>query len=156
MKITLARALKYKGRVIERMRKLEQDIHSYNSMLAGAQREVDPAVALKERLELEDHLLNLKLVMDKANEPIKFRILAMQELKGRITFLQQISTTHGKVDARRTMYGQEGEMIYEAAIRKAEVDELMNVARNTIDNIQEEVDKFNNTATIEIDVLPLK
>lgn len=156
MKITLARALKYKNRVVERMRKLESDIHSYNSVLAGAEREVDPSAALKERLELEAYLVQLKLALDEANNPIKKLICAMQELKGRIKFLQQINVTHGKIDARRNMYGQEGEMVYGAAIRKSEVDELMSDARNYIDTMQEEVDKFNNTATIEIDVLPLK
>lgn len=155
-KITLARALKYKNRVVERMRKLEGDVQTNNSILAGSERDIDPVVALKERLSLEKHLVYLKLQLDATNAPIKILIAGLQELKGRIGFLTRINTSHGKVDARRTMFGQEGEILYEAVIRKNELDKMVSEAQEEIDTTQEQIDQFNNKTLIEVEMFPLK
>lgn len=155
-KITLARALKYKNRVVERMRKLENDVVTTNSVLQGSERDFDPKAVVAERLALERHLVELKLTLDAANKPIKEAIAKLQELKGRLAFLARINTTHGKVDARRNLYGEQGEMFYEAAIRKAELDNLIVAAQEEIDGLQERIDQYNNTTTIDFEVMPLK
>ena len=155
MKVTLARALKYKNRVVERMRKLEGDIAAHNSVLEGAERDLDPKAALDERIALQNHLIQLKLKLDAANAPIKDAIATSQELKGWIAFLQRINTSHGKVDARRTMYGEQGEINYQAAIRKVDVDKMVSAAQQEIDALQERMDQFNNITTIEVEILSL-
>jgi uncharacterized coiled-coil protein SlyX len=155
MKITISRALKYKNRVVERMRKLEEDIRSGNAVIEGGSRDLDVRVAFQARMQLESHLVALKGILDKANEPIKGMIAQMQELKGRIQFLSTIPTTHGVQDARRTMYGETGSITYTAEIRKAELDSLVSAARQEIDTAQDNIDKFNGANTIEIDMLPL-
>jgi hypothetical protein len=148
--ITLSRALKYKNRVIEKMRKIETDIQANNSILEGAERNYDPNVLLEERLILESHLVDLKLKIDAANAPIKESIIRMQELKSRLTFLQSIGTAHGKQQSHRNLYGDEGEVVYQAVIRKNRVDKMISDINRLIDGLQEEIDRHNNTQTIDI------
>jgi len=151
--ITLARALKYKNRVIERLRKTEDDIRQFNSILEGGEREYDVQDLFKERLSLEAHLVDLKLRIDAANAPIKEAIVKMQELKGRLVFLQSVPTTHGKQQKHRNLYGDEGEVVYSAMVRKADIDEAISEVNTELDDLQEFVDKHNNTQSIDTPVL---
>lgn len=156
MAVTLARLLKYKNRVIERMRKLERDIQTGNSILKGGERDTNIRASLEERLALEQHLVELKLRLEDVNAPIKSAIHQLQELKGRITFFQTISTIHGVQDSRRTMYGEQGSVEYEAEIRKSEIDGWVSAVQEEIDSLQERIDQFNNTTKVDWKMLPLK
>ena len=153
---TLARLLKYKNRVIERMRKLERDIQVGNSVLSGGERDIDIRWAIEERLLLENHLIELKLALDKANEPIKSAILCMQELKARITFYQSISTNHGMQTPAGFGYGEQGILEYDAIIRKNELDAWILDVNDKIDAIQEKIDQFNNTNKIDWTILTFR
>ena len=150
--ITLARALKYKNRVVERIRKVEDDIRANNSILVGGEREYNVEELFKERLGLEAHLVDLKMRIDSANAPIKESIVQMQGLKGRLVFLQSVPTTHGKQHSHR-MYGDEGEVVYEATARKVEIDSWITGINKQLDDLQEFVDKHNNTQVIEMSVI---
>ena len=156
MAVTLARLLKYKNRVVERLRKLERDIQTGNVILKGGERDINIRTALEGRLALEKHLIELKLTLEHANTPIKPAIHRLQELKGRITFFQSINTTHGVQDSRRTMYGEQGSVEYEADIRKTDVDSWVTAVQEEIDALQEQIDQFNNTTKIDWQMLPLK
>lgn len=151
--ITLARALKYKNRVIERMRKVEDDMRANNSILEGGEREYDPRKLLEERLMLEEHLLDLKMRLDEANAPVKEAIVRMQELKARLAFLQSIPTGHGKQQRHRNLYGQEGEVVFEAVVRKPDIDKMVVDVNRELDELQESLDKHNNIQSIEVTVL---
>ena len=155
-KITISRTLKYKNRVVERMRKLEGDIRNGNSVIEGAVRDINVKATLEERLALEAHLVALKGLLDKANEPIKGLIAKMQELKGRIKFLESIPSIHGVQDARRTMYGEQGSVTYNAEIRKSDFDAMISAAREEIDTIQDNIDSYNGANHIQVNMVPLK
>jgi hypothetical protein len=155
-KIYISRALKYKNRIVERMHKLENDIRNGNAIIEGAVRDIDVRATLNERMKIEAHLVALKGLIDKANEPIKEMIVKMQELKGRIAFLTSIPSTHGIQDSRKTMFGEQGSVTYQAEIRKFELDNMVSEAQEEIDAIQEKVDQFNGANTIELILLPLK
>ena len=70
-KITLARALKYKNRVAQRLQKLRDDVQRFNSVIAENDREIDVVATLEEIVKLENHLVELKLKLDQATTPIK-------------------------------------------------------------------------------------
>lgn len=156
MKITLARALKYQNRVRQYLVKVETDVRSFNSIVEGAEREVDVAARMEQRAQLERHLIELKLKMDAANEEIKQDLIRNQELKARVTFLRDIPTQHG-LQIRHARYGLEPEKVtYDAVIRKQDVDKMVADAEQELDEIQERLDHHNNVTTIDIDVLPLR
>jgi hypothetical protein len=151
MAITLARALKYKNRLAEQIRKVEQNVCTFNSMIAGGEREIDCNGSMEEREGLVTNLVDLKLKIDAANEPIKARIFTLQELKGKIAFLSRIPTQHGKTVSQ--FYREEADITYEAVIRKKEIDDLTKVLEREVDTIQEQLDQHNNVTTIDVEVL---
>lgn len=149
MTISLAKALKYQKRVAERIGKISQNITSNNSILEGNERETDIDAALKERLRLVNHLVELKVRKNRANADIQEDIFRLAELKGEITFLNDISTTHGKSPDRWA----EEDAKYVAHLRKADVDKAVLALEAEVDRIQDKLDKHNHNKTIEIDVI---
>ena len=155
MKISLARALKHKNRVIAKMRKIEADIQQNNSVLVEAQPEIVIKEVMEKRAFLEEHLVQLKLAIDVANESIKRHIYRLQEIKARIVFLTSISTQHGPSLSSNRWGGDEAVHDYKAVLRKNEIDQMIAAAEADIDAMQEEVDHHNNITAIEIDVVNL-
>lgn len=147
MKMTLARALRYKKRVIENIRKLETDIQSANSIVEGEMPDTDVTLALKQRDGWVKHLVSLKLSLQKATEPIQRLVFELAETKSEIAMLQRINTTHGTVKAR---YGGEPSLKYEATIRKNDRDKLVKGLQDRIDQYQTKIDAHNATVEIEV------
>lgn len=149
-KMTLSRALRYKKRVLERLRSAESDVQSYNSVVDGAEREVDVNKKLAERGALVQHLIELKLALQDATRPIMPLVFELAETKSEISFWQRISTVHGKV---RSHYRDEAETSYNALIRKPQVDEKVKELQERIDALQTKIDAHNADTTIEITVV---
>ncbi len=149
-KITLSRALRYKKRVLERLRSAESDVQTYNSLAAGAVREVDVMEKIKEREKIVLHLLDLKIAMQDATRPIMPLVFQLSETKSEIAFWQRIPTVHGKV---RAHYRDEAETEYWAIIRKNEVDEKVCKLQDRIDALQTRIDAHNASTSIEISVI---
>lgn len=146
-KMTLARGLRYKKRVVESIRQLEQTISEQNSRVAGEEQEADVRLALKQRAEWVKHLLALKLALQDATRPIQVAILELAETKSEIAFLQRMNVTHGMVASR---FRDESSIRYEAIIRKGERDKLVRELQDRIDLLQTSIDSFNATNFIEI------
>lgn len=146
MKMTLARALRYKKRVVETIRKFESDIQEANTIVEGQERDTDIKLALKQRAAWVKHLVALKLSLQKATEPIQRLVFELAECKAEISFYQRISTEHGTVKDR---YGG-APMKYESEIRKAERDKLVKELQDKIDQYQTKIDAHNATVEIEV------
>jgi hypothetical protein len=146
-KMTLSRALRYKKRVIEKIRKFESDVQESNCKVEGEARDVDPAICLKQRAIWVNHLVDLKLAIQEATRPIQRLILELAEAKANIGFLQRIPTTHG---SQRPRYRDEASVKYEAVIRKSQVDSSVASQQDVIDNLQTKIDLHNAETVIEI------
>lgn len=146
-KMTLARALRYKKRVVETIRTLETDIQSYNSVLDGTEPEVDVRKALAARAIWVQHLTDLKLRLQEATRPIQRSIFELAEAKAEITLLQRLNTNHGKVP---NQWGEEKPQTYFAVVRKAEKDQAIVDLQTQIDQLQTSIDAFNAATTIEV------
>lgn len=146
MKLTLARALRYKKRVVESIKKLETDIQQCNSIVEGEERETDITLALRQRSAWVKHLIALKLSLQNATGPIQKLVFELAEAKSEIAFYQRLSTENGMVKSR---YG-EPSLKYEAKIRKGERDKIVKELQDQIDRLQTKIDAHN--ATVEIDV----
>lgn len=146
MKMTLARALRHKKRVVENIRKLESDIQEVNSVVEGQERDTDVRLALKQRAALVKHLVALKMTLQEATKPIQKLIFELAEFKAEIAFYQRLGTEHGTVKDR---YGGPS-MKYEAEIRKSERDKLVKELQGWIDQYQTKIDAHNATVEIEV------
>lgn len=146
MKMTLARALRYKKRVVESIRKFENDIQASNCIVEGEERDSDIRLSLKQRSVWVEHLIGLKLALQKATQPIQRLILELAEAKSEIAFYQRLSTEHGTVKDR---YGGTA-MKYESEIRKKERDKVVKELQDRIDQLQTKIDAHNATTDIEV------
>ena len=61
MQVTLARALKLKKRIIERIEKYEEDITLSNRIIVGNIRDIDVNETMRLKKNLKDILINLKV-----------------------------------------------------------------------------------------------
>lgn len=145
MELTLGRALRYKKRVVETLRRVEADINTNNCKAAGEEREVDVRQLLGSRTLWIQHLVGLKLAIQRASMPIQQMIFELAEAKAEIVFLERLPVNHGK---QRATYREESETVYEAIIRKAERDQKTLALQRQIDQLQTAIDDFNAKTSI--------
>jgi hypothetical protein len=146
--MTLSRALRYKKRVIESIRSLEEDIKDNNSVVEGTERETDVRTMIKNRAAWVTHLVNLKLEIQQATQPIQDLVLQLAEAKSEIAFVSHIDTTQGVQKDRWA--GASVETRMNAVIRKAEKDEWVKRLQLLIDSLQTQIDDHNAKTVIGI------
>jgi hypothetical protein len=151
VEVTLARALKLKNRLAGRLAKLDNTFENYNSVPAGADR-LDIKALYAERGQLVAQLIELKVAINAANQPVQRTIYELGELKSLVALLTRTSTKHGKV-----VEGYHGnEIEYVAQFRKADVDREVRRLEVRIDRLQEQLDAFNHRTTISLDAALLR
>lgn len=148
--VSLSKVLKYKKRVESAIARVSNDIQSHNVVSHAAdkepEREVDIRHLQNDRKRLVDHLVWIKILLMKANQPIYKDIFQLAEIKGTITFLGHIQTECGPI-----LYGgDEFPRCQTSEIRKAEVDEQIAKLEMEIDQIQDRLDEFNGITKIDI------
>tara|TARA_Y100000034_G_scaffold117749_1_gene157567 strand:+ start:16962 stop:17423 length:462 start_codon:yes stop_codon:yes gene_type:complete len=144
-KMTIAKALRYKKRVVSRISKLEADIVANNSVVEGGEREINVSAALAQRGDTVSHLITVKLAISSASAPIQRMILECAESKSQIAFLSRVPVQHGLQSDR----WQEQTTTYEAELRKAERDAKVLELEDRIDELQSQIDSFNNANHVE-------
>ncbi len=151
MEMTLAKALKHKNRVAQKMSRISEDIQAHNSILAVNDSEVDVTALDIMRLQLLEHLVALKTAIHRASDKVRDKIFMLAELKGSIGFYRSINTQHGKREAHR--FGGGDEFVeYKAVMRKESIDRIVVELESKIDAIQDELDEFNVSMKINIDI----
>jgi hypothetical protein len=146
VEITLARALKLKNRLAGRLAKLDADFENYNSLPAGTDRP-DLKILYAERNRLVAQLIELKVALNVANQPMQRTIFELGEAKSLVALLTKTSTKHGKV-----VEGYHGtEIEYTAQFRKGDIDREVRRLEVVIDRVQEQLDAFNYRTVIGID-----
>ena len=162
MKISLAKALQYKKRVVGEVARVQQLVNSNNSLTVQQRESSD--VNIKETVDkyffLRNYLLDLKSKLDQANhipdnngETQQLRILKLQELKSEVAFYQSLSTTTGKMV--NDYYDKQTVTEYDAYIKRAEVETKVLELNKSIDRLQEEIEKVNYNLSIEIEDIGL-
>jgi hypothetical protein len=146
VEVTLARTLKLKNRLAGRLAKLDDDFENYNSVAAGTDRP-DLKIVYAERNLLVARLIDLKIALNTANQPMQRVIFDLGEAKSLVALLSRTSTKHGKL-----VEGYHGiEVEYSAQFRKGDVDREVRRLEVHIDRLQEQLDAFNHRTTITLD-----
>lgn len=148
-KMTLARALKHKNRVGERIGKVTHDVATYNSTEVENPAEVDVQKLDKMHRELTDHLVEVKTLIHEETAPVRSKIFRIGELRRSVVHYKGLQTTHGK---RRGSYGDEKDKEYVAVFRKQDIDRIVSELEQEIDGLQDDLDRFNATHSVEIRV----
>lgn len=124
-------------------------VHASNSVVQGATREIDIRKAIQLRSELKTNLVNLKLKLQEACQPIQRDILMTAELKDELSFYQKMDVQHGKIVSRG--YHESTELYYEAILRKADIDRRCLELQRELDTLFTKIDGFNTSHFIEIE-----
>lgn len=143
--MNLAKALKQKNRLAQKISKFQQEIQKENSLQIDDPRKIKVDDLFMELEEKVKELIKLKIAIFVVSIDMRENILTLSELKSKIVFLQGISTKEGKVSE----YG-DTPIEYSVVYDKLFVRDQVSLCEQNIDNIQDELDRFNHTTEIEI------
>ena len=147
--VTLAKALAVKNRLAGRLAQAKQNVETYNSVLVDQKGEAASAVDVRAEygryLRLQEAMVVVKAVIQRANDPIYEEILRIAERKALLQFLNGLNTKQG------TEPGYGGvEYRYAATIQKPEILELVRRIESEIDAIQDSLTQYNASTTVEV------
>ena len=103
---------------------------------------------MKTREELVGALVSLKTAINDANREAQRDIYDLAEKKAMAQFLAGVNTRHGP---QPPVYPSTTEVIYVAALKKANVDAQVARLESEIDQLQDKLDQFNHVHKIEVD-----
>lgn len=162
MKVTLAKALKLRKRLVERIAKVSADIQTYNHVQgirvlnadgsvkteAKFVREVDVLKLVEEREDLKKKLVDLKVALNRGNQKQQEKILLLSELKDSLTFYRGLPVTTG--DDNGFSYRENTVTVHDSVLKKADVDKKVDELQKLLDQTQEEIEAFNWKTQIEV------
>jgi hypothetical protein len=141
----LAKALKQKNRLAQRISKLQEEIQVENSSRVDDPKKINVEDSLAELESTTEKLIKIKIAIFVASTPVRENILRLGELKSKIVFLKGISTIEGKI-----RHYERGDVEYSVAKDKIWVKNQITICEQSIDCLQDELDTFNHTTNIEI------
>lgn len=155
--LTLNKALRLKNRVTEKMAKLKQLIATHNSYREDLGYKQDTVVLFAEYWKLMEFLVELKSSLASANGPLYTTLNAMAEYKGVCAMLESLNTTAGLVEthvySRRD--GDPATANWIASITEQAAASKLAECREKLDELQDTIEEFNATHTIEIRECPV-
>ncbi|MBR4651801.1 MAG: hypothetical protein IKO72_00415 [Kiritimatiellae bacterium] len=148
--VVIARALKEKNRVAGRLVRARELVGAENSKDKSVSRGVDVAAMYDLAKVLRNRLVAIKSAIAEANKPIVSKIIELDEIKSEISFLNGLDVKEGKFVT--TNYGSRIESDIDAVIRKQQVLDEVAALQARADRIQDELDEFNATTNVEIEI----
>ena len=144
--MTLKNALKKKNVLIGQMKDEIGRLHKYNTVdvVNEKNRPYSPREVWDKIKTLSDELVELKTKIQVSNTPILTKIYRMSELKNMIIHLKELSCENGKMEDRYT----EKDKFVVSEISVQERDHLVNMYSEEIDQIQNELDYFNQSTEL--------
>jgi len=146
--MTIKQALKYKNKLVSKMNIEFNKAHQYNSIEDGEKRPYSASDALSKYFELSNELVELKTKLHKANAEVYDKIFLLSELKSRISKLQILDCSEGKVSDRFSRIHGEAPTVKTVQITILERDALVQEIELKIEEVQEELDLHNATTEI--------
>jgi len=150
LKISLARALVLKKRVIGKLNVLKGRIQTYNSVQKNAVCPYDIPETIIRHAVMTQQLVTLKAELCRANLPIMADIFRLAEAKTEKLFYEGLDCTAGMVAAPYHAPAGTPPTEIIATINQAQRDILISARETEIDTIQQRLDAFNHTTQIEV------
>lgn len=146
----LARALKEKNRLIKRITAMRNHITSSNVVLDANEFSYNIFELQSNYTALIDILIELKVAIQIANQPILSKIYALSEVKAAIAMYSQLDTKEGSHESGG--YGNSELRQYKLQISRSELDIKIEDLQTEIDAWQDEIDEFNSKTTIDFEL----
>jgi hypothetical protein len=145
MKITLAKALKLKNRLIGKLQVYISQIQKENCIIEGNTRQFNLIETLMKINSIYEHLKTLKCKIAEKNIAINQYIFSIVDSKQMICFWNSLNTKSG------IEYVYDKEVKYASYFISVKAQECVSQLENEIDTLQEKIDAYNATTHIEID-----
>lgn len=144
----LAKALKEKNRLAGEINRLRQLIARENSRNVKSSSTVDVSKLWNEMIETTEKLISLKAAIFKQNTGIYSKIVRMAELKGRAAWVVGLNTNNEKTEQ---LYGERIIVTeFKAFKTREEVDNITKELQDEIAKLQDELDEYNATVTVDV------
>ena len=154
--VTIARALKEKERVARNLKRARELFARVNSVPAGTKRPVDAKTAFEDVQRLQNRYLELKKAIAATNADISAQLTEMLVVRAEKEFYERLECKEiSSFDEWEDM--ADGSRIrrpvntpYDAYIDEAKRREMVESLEERLDSLQDEVDAFNATHTLEV------
>lgn len=152
--MTVAYAQEYKKKLVEQLQELSRNVSEFNSLPSEAVREIDVLAAQQQKRGVRNFLVRLKIAIDEASHPQRKLVIQKGEALAEIADLRSLDTSHGKKTSRwsRLSGAQTDEAVYEAIIRKADVDKALAQLQQEVARLQYQINTLNAQTLITIEV----
>jgi hypothetical protein len=151
--ITIARALKLKNTLVSQIKSTEDLIRAEN-VTEGENKSQFDVKKLSEQLPtLRDDLAKVKGAIAKVNGPIFYKIFLLSELKAQISFLKTLPTKNGIFEESQGYGSGPVKRVHTAVITKSDTVGSIILLEKQIESLQEELDTFNHSNTIDINII---
>ena len=153
-KITLAKALNHKNRLVGEKVRLFTLVRTQNSRKAESKTNYNPEELFTEYLAVCEKLVATKTAIAKANVPIYEQISRIAELKSQAADLRQIPTREGDeithVYNHKTNESDEKIIKHVAFLKDVDVDKRVKGIEAEIEKLHDQVTAYNYSTHIEV------
>lgn len=164
MKMSIARALKERKRIIGEMNTVRQRINSSNVVQfnvradkdgnfklptkdeVAAKRKLCPTKLMDEWYGLRDRLIQLKVALHEANTGVVEKLVRLSELKSELAEVEGMSGYDSAVEDVNDTFKRVTDVVFDNECRLARIDEL----RGEINELQDSIDEYNATHYVEV------
>ena len=153
-KMTIARALKEKERVARKLKSARETLGRVNSVMVGLKRPVDPKEAFEAVQRLQNRFLEIKKAIAAANAGISAQLTEMLVVRAEKEYYEKLdcreSSPRGEWetsnDGSRVWRTEE----FDVYINEGKRKEIVEALEQRLDDLQDEVDAFNATHSLEV------
>jgi cysteinyl-tRNA synthetase len=151
--MSLAQALQWKAKmIVPQMQQLWTIVQGSNSVEKPTEREDDVLASFEQALKVSEYMVVLEKILDKASMPSRALAKEKKELVDRMTQIQRIPTRHGQQREASWMAEKPALVDYDAILRKAMLDPIIDTLRRRLARLQVEIDEQNTITRVELDV----
>lgn len=153
-KMTIARALKEKERVARKLKSARETLGRVNSVMVGLKRPVDAKEAFEAVQRLQNRFLEIKKAIAAANAGISAQLTEMLVVRAEKEYYEKLDCRESSPcgewetsnDGSRVWRTEE----FDVYINEGKRKEIVEALEQRLDDLQDEVDAFNATHSLEI------
>lgn len=152
-KLSIAQALKLKNRIIGEIARLQKVFVRENSRRSDSMSKVDVEKAFAELQNNLKGLIVIKAKIAQANQPIYHRIEEMAQTKAFATFLSGVTSREGEEKVSIGFSKEIDTFTWTSFMNEEALEKKVLELQNSIAQIQDELDNFNATNDIEVEII---
>ena len=156
-KMTVARALKEKERILRRLAEAKTLFEGVNCVKVGEVRDADPEAVYGDVQSLQKRYLEIKKAIAVANAGISPALVEMLAVRAELAFYTNLRCKESEMSDKLTQLdGDERpvrrrvKIVYDTFLNEKARQEALETLTTRLDDLQDEVDNYNATHFVEL------